>query len=169
MDSIMFHPKVVHIPIALAALMPLLAAGLVLAWRQQWLPRRAWWIAALLQAVLVGSALLALQTGEAEEERVERVVAERYLEAHEEAAQAFVWSAGVTLAVMLAGAIVPAPGAGFVAAVVSTIASLVVLGLGYRTGQMGGALVYEHGAASAYVGVEAGQGSAFEGEREDDD
>jgi uncharacterized membrane protein len=151
MDSVLFHPKLVHLPIALAILMPWMAGGLLLAWWRQWLPARAWVIAVALQALLVGAGLLALQSGEAEEERVEPFVAEPFLEAHEEAAGAFVWASGGVLGVMLLGlGLASRRPAGLAAATAATLGTLVVLGLGYRTGQAGGDLVYRHGAAQAY-------------------
>lgn len=150
MDSFLFHPKLVHIPIALAVLMPLVAGGLLLAWWRKWLPPRSWVLGVALQAVLVGSGILALRTGEQDEERVERVVAERFIEQHEEAAEAFVWASGGVLAVMLLGVALASRRSGPVVAAVATAGTLVVLGLGYRTGQVGGDLVYRHGAAQVY-------------------
>lgn len=150
MDSVLFHPKLVHVPIALAVLMPLVAGGLLFAWWRNWLPSRSWVIAVALQAVLVGSGILALRTGEAEEDRVERVVAERFIEEHEEAAEAFVWASGGVLAVMLLGLALSSRRTGSVAATVATVGTLAVLGLGYRTGQAGGDLVYRQGAAQVY-------------------
>ena len=79
MDSFLFHPKLVHLPIALAVLMPLVAAGLTFAWWRKWLPARTWVIAIALQAVLVVSGMLALRSGSVEEERVERTVAESFI------------------------------------------------------------------------------------------
>jgi len=150
MDSFLFHPKLVHIPIALAVLMPLVAGGLLLASWRKWLPARTWVIAVALQAVLVGSGILALRSGEADGERVERVVEERFVEAHEEAAEAFVWTSAGVLAAMLLGLALSSRRTGPVAATAATLGTLVVLGLGYRTGQAGGDLVYQHGAAQAY-------------------
>lgn len=151
MDTLLFHPKVVHVPMALGVLMPLVAGGLLLAWWRDWLPRRGWFVVVALQAILVASGVVALRSGEAEEDRVEAVVAEKFIEEHEEAAEVFVWASGAVLAVMLlAGALRPRR-AGLVAATAATVGTLVVLGLGYQTGQAGGSLVYEHGAAQAYT------------------
>jgi uncharacterized membrane protein len=72
------HSALVHLPIALAALMPLLAAAGVLAIAKGFVPARAWLAVALLQLLLAGSAWVAVETGEAGEERVERIVAERH-------------------------------------------------------------------------------------------
>lgn len=150
MDTLLFHPKVVHIPIALGVLMPLIAGGIVLAWWRDGLPWRAWFLAVALQAVLLVSGIVSLRTGEAEEGRVERVVSEARIEAHEEAAEAFVWGSGAVLAVMIGAAALGPRRLGLPLAAVATLGTVVVLGLGYRTGQAGGSLVYEHGAAQVY-------------------
>jgi hypothetical protein len=135
---------------ALGVLMPLIAAGLALAWWRNWLPWRAWLVAVALQAALLVSGLVALSTGEVEEGRVESVVAESLIEAHEEAAEVFVWGSGAVLVMMLAAAAFGKRRSGLPLATAATLGTLVVLGLGYRTGQAGGSLVYEHGAAQAY-------------------
>jgi hypothetical protein len=143
------HPAVVHLPIALAVVIPLLALLAAAAIQIGFLPQRSWLGLVLLQALLVGSAFAALETGEDQEERVERVVAERHIEAHEEAAERFLWLAGLGLAVVAAGLV---PGrAGAVGRIAATAASLGVLAAGVAVGHSGGELVYVHGAASAYV------------------
>jgi hypothetical protein len=153
MDTLLFHPKLVHLPMALGVLMPLIAGGLLLAWWRKWLPRRAWLFAIGLQAVLLGSGVLALRSGEAEEDRVERVVAGQLIDAHEEAAEAFVWASGGVLAMMILAAGLANRRSGVPIAAAATLGTLLVLGLGYRTGEAGGRLVYQHGAAQAYAGV----------------
>lgn len=172
MDALFFHPKLVHVPMALGVLMPLVAGGLLLAWWRGWLPRRGWFIAIALQAILVASGVLALRSGEAEEERVESIVPERFIEAHEEAAEAFVWASGGVLAVMLLAGALGSRRAGLPTATAATLGTLLVLGLGYRTGQAGGSLVYQHGAAQAYTGGAAPGGAeaqaAPSGHRDDD-
>jgi uncharacterized membrane protein len=151
MQELFFHPKLVHVPMALGVLMPLIASFLLLAWWRTWLPPRAWFLAVALQAILLGAGVLALQTGEAEEDRVERFVPERFIEQHEEAAEAFVWASGGVLAIMLLAAALRSRKARLPTAAAATVGTLLVLGLGYRTGQAGGSLVYEHGAAQAYA------------------
>lgn len=153
MDALLFHPKVVHLPMALAVLMPLLGGGLLLAWWRQWLPPRSWAVVFALQAVLFGSGLVALQTGEVEEERVERIVPEQAMEAHEEAAEVFVWASGGVLAIMGLALWANQRKAALPIAAAATLGALVVLALGYRVGQAGGELVYRHQAARAYLGA----------------
>ena len=152
MDQLLFHPKVVHLPIALAVLMPLVSGGVALAWWRGWLDRRAWVIVLLLQAALAGSGLVAMNTGETEEERVEEFVPERYIESHEEAAETFLWASAVVLALMLLPLVLPQGRLRAAAAVGACLGTLLVFGLGYRTGEAGGRLVYEHGAGQAYAG-----------------
>jgi hypothetical protein len=141
MDTLLFHPKVVHIPMALGVLMPLIAGGLALAWWRNWLPWRSWVVAVGLQGVLLVYGVVALGTGESEEERVESVVSESLLEAHEEAAEVFVWGSGAVLVIMLVAAALGRKRSALPMAAVATLGTLVVLGLGYRTGQAGGSLV----------------------------
>lgn len=170
MDALFFHPKLVHVPMALGVLMPLVAGGLLLAWWRNWLPGRAWFLAVGLQAILFGSGILALRSGEAEEDRVERVVAERFIEEHEEAAELFVWSSGGVLVLMLLAGALGSRRSALPAAAVATVGTLVVLGLGYRTGQAGGSLVYEQGAGQAYTGARAPTADPpTEFQRRDDD
>ena len=135
---------------ALAFIMPLLTLALVLAWWRKWLPARAWSIAVVLQLLLVASGVASLRSGEAEEERVEQIVEESFIEAHEEAAEAFVWtSAGVLVLMAIACGFASRP-FGLPLAALASVGAFVVFGLGYRTGKLGGELVYKHGAASAY-------------------
>jgi uncharacterized membrane protein len=158
------HPAIVHLPIALAALIPGFAiVGLYLIHRGL-IPPRSWALVVLLQVMLVGSGWLALETGEDQEERVERVVAERHIEAHEEAAERFLLIAGIGLVLVGAG-LLPARN-GSVARIVGTLATLGVLAAGISVGHSGGELVYKHGAANAYVD---GAGAAGTAAQLDDD
>ena len=87
---------------ALAVLMPLVAGGAAFAWWRGWFDRRVWVIVLLLQAALAGSGFVSMNTGEAEEDHVEEIVAEQYIESHEEAAELFVWASAIMLALMFA-------------------------------------------------------------------
>jgi uncharacterized membrane protein len=153
MDQLLFHPKIVHLPMALAVLMPFIAGGVAFAWWRGWLDRRVWVLVLALQGILVGSGLLAMNTGETEEERVEEIVGEGPIEAHEEAAEIFVWAGAILLAVMVLPLFLSAGRLRTAAVTTASVGSILVLALGYRTGEAGGRLVYEHGAAQAYVGA----------------
>lgn len=162
------HPMLVHLPIALAVLMPLVSAGLLIAWWRGALQRRTWFIAVALQAVLVASSFAAIRSGEAEEDRVETVVAEPAIEAHEEAAEGFLIASAVVLGVALGAALIRRERAARTVAGIAALGTLAVLALGYRTGKAGGDLVYQHGAASAYAAPASTTNSTARAEKDDD-
>ncbi|MGH0034665.1 MAG: hypothetical protein ACQGVK_06520 [Myxococcota bacterium] len=158
------HPAVVHLPIALAVLIPGLAILTLFLIHRGLLPSRSWALIVLAQALLLGTGWLALETGEEQEDRVEQVVAERHIETHEEAAERFMLVAGIALLATGAGLLPGRQGAA--GRVAGALATLVVLGAGVSVGHSGGELVYKHGAASAYVG---GPAVALPGRPFDDD
>ena len=161
------HPAIVHLPIALAVLMPGLALLAAVAIRTKLVPGRTWMAILLLQAVLVGSGWMALETGEEQEERVEQVVAERHIEEHEELAERFQLAAVVALVIVGAG-LLPAAAGGF-ARGVAVVATLAVLAIGVQVGHSGGELVYRHGAASAYAQEPAVGASRYYDQHDEDD
>ncbi|MEZ4465681.1 MAG: DUF2231 domain-containing protein [bacterium] len=162
------HPLFVHLPLALSALMPLVAGGLLLAWHKGWLPRRAFAIAVLLQAALTVSGFAARYTGEQDEERVEAVVGDDPIHAHEEAADFFVIAAAGTLLLLILGlALKGRAGKGL--ALVGTLASGAVLFAGIRVGHLGGEIVYQHGGAAAWkAGAAPPAGAHHEGDDDHD-
>lgn len=143
------HPAVVHFPVALAVLAPLAGLAAFGAIRAGWLPSRVWLAVVLLHGLLAGSAWLAIETGEEQEERVERVVRERFIEAHEEAAERFL--AVVGLAFVVSGAGLLRGRAGGIGRAVTVVAGAAALATAVSVGHSGGELVYKHGAADAYV------------------
>ena len=143
------HPAVVHLPVALAVLIPVLAvlgAGMIY---KSILPARSWILIVLLQALLVGSGWAASQTGENEEDRVERVVAEDLIDEHEEAAERFLFLAGLGL--LATGTGLFAGRSGSIGRVVGSAATVVVLAAAISVGHSGGELVYKHGASVAHL------------------
>ncbi len=162
------HPMIVHIPMALAVLMPLVAGGILVAWWRGYLPKRSWSIVCALQLVLLASSLLAMRSGENDEDRVEHIVPESAIEHHEHAAKQFTWGAGLLLVVSLLPLSLRKEGQARTAAAMTLTGALVVLWLGYRVGEEGGELVYKHGAAAAFVEDGSGAGGTA-GKREHDD
>lgn len=150
MNSLPLHPAVVHLPLGLAMLMPLIAAGFAWALWTGLIQTRAWLAVVALQALLVGVGFVAMNTGGSDEERVEAVVRESAIEQHEERAEQFMWAAGATLGLAVLVVVLRTPAAPGLAAAV-TVATLAVAGMGLRVGHAGGELVYVHGAASAYT------------------
>lgn len=143
------HPAVVHFPLVLAVLFPFVAAVALWAYRRPEVGRAAWIGLAAMALLLAGSAWFSIETGQRQEETVESVVAESVINGHEEAAEGFLVASIVLTAVILLGL---APGrAGTWARYLTVPGGVLVLALAFRVGGSGGALVYEHGAASAYV------------------
>lgn len=150
------HPAVVHFPIALAVLTPLFAGLAFVAIRRGFLQPRAWLGVVLLQVLLVGFGWLALETGEDQEKRVEKVVAEEHVEAHKERAERFLIAAGVTLVIVGGGLL--GGQVGERARAVAVVATLGVLAGAVLVGRSGGDLVYRYGAANAYIHTVQGGG-----------
>ncbi len=169
------HPLFIHLPIALTLLLPPIALFALWRIRRGGEIRTRWGVAVGTIALLVGSAWLAVQTGERDAERVEDVVREAPIEQHEEAAEAFLATAGLVLVVAAAGLLHGR--AGMIARGVATIGTLGLVVGGWQVGRSGGELAYREGAALAYarqgdVGI-AAEGSARSSlpgsSRQDDD
>jgi uncharacterized membrane protein len=154
------HPAVVHFPLVLAVLFPFVAAVALYASRRPGAGRGAWLALGAMALLLVGSAWLSIETGQQQEDVVERVVSEGLVSGHEEAAEGLLIGSVVLLGVVLAGF---ARGkAGSAMRWASLVGGVAVLGLAFRVGASGGALVYEHGAASAYVGSSSTTGTGID-------
>jgi len=169
------HPAVVHFPIVFAVLLPLVAlAGILIIWRG--VPVKYGWIPVVaVSAALAATSWVAVETGEQEEDAVERVMPEAAIHEHEERAEIFLPLSVFGLLVVSAGLLHGRPGR-----VMRGASLALALGLtyvGYQVGHTGGALVYEYGAANAYTlganqGGEGrdsgdGEGRAHEDENED--
>jgi uncharacterized membrane protein len=143
------HPAIVHFPVVLSLLLPIFAFGAIWTIRRGITPRRAWAIPVALAGALALSAWAAVQTGEAQDERVERVVAEQPLETHEESAELFL-SLSAGLALVVAAGLLRGP-VGRVARLAGTVGAAALTIVAFRVGHTGGQLVYRYGAASAYT------------------
>lgn len=153
------HPKLVHLPMALAVLLPLLASGVLLAVVRSWLPWRSWALVIAAQAALFLSGIFAMRSGEADEDRVERVVPEAAIEAHEHAAERFVWAAGLVLLLSVLPSVLRHPRASAIAGAATIVGTLVVSWTGYAVGKAGGELVYVHNAGAAFASAPAVPGA----------
>ena len=143
------HPAVVHFPIVLAFLLPLFVGAGLWQIRRGTIVRRAWLLPTAAAAALAASAWLSVQTGDAQGERVERVVGEAPLDTHEDLAE-LVLSASVAMTLVAATGFVTGI-TGRAARVLTAVGSLALVGLVTRVGHTGGQLVYQHGAASVYT------------------
>lgn len=169
MNTTPVHPLIVHLPMALAVLMPLVAGGMLLAWWRGYFRKRTWSVVCLLQTAMLVSSLVAMRTGENDEGRVEQVVAEAAIERHEDAAELFTWGSGLLLVVSLMPLLLRSQGTARAAGLLTLGGTLVMVGLGYNVGSAGGELVYKHGAAAAFVAADQGTPSLPRASRGEDD
>lgn len=144
-----FHPIVVHFPLALTFVLPFLIIVFALMIKANKMSPKAWLIITALQLTVVATGYISLESGETEEHRVEKVVSKKLIHEHEEAAEVFVGSTVIALVLSIA--------AFFLRKEISFPLKLSIAGvtliscyLAYRTGELGGELVYKYGAASAY-------------------
>ena len=143
------HPAIVHFPVVLAFLLPIFAAVALWSIRRGARPRRAWSVPVIVAAALLLSSWVSMKTGEGQEERVEDVVGDRPIHAHEEAAEAFLTGVAVVLVVKGIGL---APGiVGRVARVAGAVGAVALIAAAWNVGHSGGPLVYRSGAGSAYA------------------
>lgn len=153
MSSLPLHPAVVHLPLGLAFIIPALAIGFTWALWTGRVRNRAWIVILALQGVLLGSALMAMNTGEREEERVQAVVPKVALHRHEEYAEQFAWATGLTFIVAASVLVFRRQTAARSLTVATVAGTLLVAALALRVGHAGGQLVYRHNAGSAYTGI----------------
>lgn len=157
MTSTPLHPAIVHLPLGLAFVIPLLAIGLAWALWTGRTQTRSWLIVILLQALLVAGGILAMNTGEREEDRVEAVVPKQALHTHESLATQFLWAAGITLGLAILPITSRRPNVVRVLTGAAVVASFVVAGAALRAGHAGGQLVYVNNAGAAYGATGADQ------------
>jgi hypothetical protein len=112
-------------------------------------PLHGWLPVVLVTLLLAAGAIVAVETGEDQEERVESIVPEEALELHEERAELLRNVAVLALLLALVGLLDGRRGwvgRGLAAGVL--VGAIVV---GWMAGETGGELVYRHGAANAYI------------------
>ena len=165
MFGIPLHPLVVHFPVVLAVLLPISVVVALLLIRKGATARRVWSVPVAIAAAVAVSAWVATQTGESQEDRVERVVSEGALHGHEEAAERFLVLSGVLVLVAAAG--LARGTVGRAARLVTAAGTVGIVVAGAQVGHSRGLLVYRYGAASAYTdpvpGRDRGIGSATAG------
>jgi uncharacterized membrane protein len=166
MNGLPLHPAVVHLPIGLAVALPLLAAGLAWAILTRRLPHGVWLVIVGVQVAMLAAGFVALNTGERDEERVEKYVAETHIEAHEASAQQFMVVLGASLLVSILALAFRRGNAARTMIAAAAALTIVVTGMALRVGHAGGQLVYVHGAAQAHV--TAPQAAEVEAEADDD-
>jgi Predicted membrane protein len=147
------HPAVVHFPVVLAFLLPVAAVVAIWTIRNGSRVSRAWLVPLAVALGLSLSSWVSVETGEDQNERVERVVREQPLETHEDGAEAFLIASLVVL-VVTAGGLVRGR-VGTISRIAAGVGSVALVAGAAYVGHSGGQLVYKYGAASAYTSPSA--------------
>lgn len=145
-----FHPIMVHFPIALSFLLPILILIFAFMIKSQKMSHQMWLVIIGLQIATTITGYVALDSGEKEEHTVEKVLEKKYIQHHEESAEIFVGSTVLAL-VLSIGIYFLRKEMQFYLQLGICALTLISCYLVYTTGHSGGELVYRYGAASAYA------------------
>jgi uncharacterized membrane protein len=144
------HPILVHFPIVLGFALPILALVALLRIGAGVKVPAAWLPVLLIALLTLVGGFVSVQSGEGEEEIVEKVVPHDAMEAHEGNGKRFMVIAAIAFVVALGG--LAGRRVGGAARGLTVLVALLLAAQLLWTAKTGGALVYEHGAASAYSG-----------------
>jgi uncharacterized membrane protein len=143
------HPQIVHFPIALIFILPILILVFAYLIRRNKLPANGWLIIIGLQLATTISGYIALETGETDEKIVQKVVSKKLIHAHEEKAEIFVGLTVLALVVSISAYFIQKHFQLYLQLGVFFL-TITAAYLAYQTAQLGGELVYQHGASGAY-------------------
>lgn len=145
-----FHPVVVHFPLAVTFVMPVLVFIFAYMIKLNKMNPKGWLIIVGLQLAVVISGYVALETGETEEDKVEKVLDKTYIHEHEESAEIFVGSTVIALVLSVAAFFIRKD-LGHPIKLSMGFIGLICCFLAYRAGHLGGEILYKHGGAAAYL------------------
>jgi uncharacterized membrane protein len=151
MFDLPLHPIAAHFPIVLGITLPVLALLLWWAIKKEYLQQRAWILVVFLALTYGVSSFVAVELGEKDEDKVEKVVSEKVIEEHEEAGELIPWFATGLFLISLAGFLPKNSHRIRLAMAVLSLAAIIPLA---NTGHTGGKLVYQYGAANAHLSKE---------------
>ena len=155
MFDLPLHPAVVHIPLGLAFIMPLLVLGFWIAIHKKWMPNKSWIVLIALQLVIFAAGFVSKETGEDDRDIAKEVVEREFIKEHSENADYFLILSGLS-ALALAGGLLPRRKFGTIFKAASLLLVSGNLYYAIALGESGGALVYKHGAASAHINASGG-------------
>lgn len=142
------HPMFVHFPLALIWISLLLAVLIIVGIKKWNWQKSVWGLLVVLYGVQVMTTYISMKLGENEEDKVEKIVGENNFEAHEEAAEQFMFFTLFLFALSFAPLFFKKQETAWVSLVL--IANLLGAFISIGVGHSGGKLVYRYNAASAY-------------------
>jgi uncharacterized membrane protein len=148
MFNLPLHPLVIHFPIVLGTLFPIV--GILFWWgiKEKVVPQKLWSLVVIFAFIYTVSSVVAVELGEIDEEIVEEIVSERVIEEHEEAGELIPWVGGTLFIVSMIGYIrKKSDRLRLTLAILSLLAVYPLI----ETGHTGGKLVYKYGAVIAHL------------------
>ena len=150
MEGIPTHPVVVHLPLALAVLLPLGTASVGWAVWKGKLPERAWAGIVIAHFVLAASAGAASLLGESDARRIQTRVEASHVEEHEGEGHRLLIGAVIAFGLAVGGLVLRDVKHRRTAIAATIAAGLACAVLAIIAGRGGAELVYKRGAAAAW-------------------
>lgn len=144
------HPAIVHLPLALTFVLPALILVFIWAIRSGKMSREMWVVIVGLQLLITASGYLALETGETDEDKVAKVAGIVLVQTHEQTAEIFVGTTVVSLAVGVVAIFLQAQFQLY-ARLAVLVLSLLSCVFAFKTGEIGGEIVYAQNGASVHA------------------
>ncbi len=138
MFGLPLHPSVVHVPLGIALVLPLVAVLMFLGILRGLLPARSWWVILVLQAVMLTAGFVAQSSGEKDEEVVEEIVPEEAIHDHETKAKQFILTMDLAVLLSIGALATAAAKVGRLVLILATLATFLTAGMAMRTGHAGG-------------------------------
>ena len=147
MESLPLHPAIVHLPIGIALMLPILNILFFWLFKTGKAKREASMILIIMHLGLATTSFLAMQLGEIEEEKIEHQIDHNALENHEHKGEFY---AQATIALALVSVLlVFTRGRRFEQVLgLLFIGQIILIFFTYQVGHSGAQLVYKHDAAT---------------------
>jgi len=150
MDALPTHPMLVHLPLALGALSPILCGAIGYAIGRRGAAETLWaWVVAAHFVLLASSGAAAL-LGETDARRIQTRIDSEAVQSHEDDGHRLLMACALAFGLALAGLVLPKRRARRAAMAAAFAASLICATLAVVAGHGGAVLVYQHGAAAAW-------------------
>ena len=144
------HSALVHVPLGLTVLAPIILTGLFL-YRKAEMAKKTWIFIILTQFIGAESAILAKEYAEQDEHIVESAISEQIIEEDEERAETFTSALIATLAISILAFFIKKENYSFYFFSLTLFFQILVVGLGHQVGSSGGELVYKYGATKTFI------------------
>ena len=151
METLPLHPGLVHLPLGIVFILPILSLLFLFFLKKTFLNRNAFIFLVILHGLLCATSFVAMETGEDEEDKVEKIVEEYHIEEHEQKAEDFLISTIVVFIFTLIIYFIPNINFFIGGSLFLLILQFALIFMAYEVGHTGGELVYKYKAADSYI------------------